>query len=60
MSEEEFKEVLNEVYNAGYEDGMAQGTMPMPMPQYPQSPYWDWTQKQPEITCDNTNDTNNK
>lgn len=65
MSEEEFKKILNEVYDAGYEDGKTQATRiypstppiePTPIP-LSDPPYWDWTKKQPEITCNNTNDT---
>ena len=49
MSEEEFKKILNEVYDAGYEDGKAQATRiypstppiePTPIP-HPYKPYWD-------------------
>ncbi len=55
MSEEEFKKILNEVYDAGYEDGKAQTAQiypltppiePTPIP-LPNKPYWDWATNAP-------------
>ena len=66
MDEEEFKKILNEVYDAGYEDGRIQATRaplaptPIPVPSAPtpipapNKPYWDWATTAPSRTSTTT------